>query len=119
MYDFAKIFSNCYVIDLRQYAPKYGKKFREKYYLGSHMNPVGYVLTACMVETYIDYNIKKNINDFKQVGFIGTKYKYVEQHEFDKATVSVKEYFANMAKLTKHLWKMMNLKRLKTEAQYA
>ena len=78
MYEFAKMFSNCYVVDLRKYAPKYGKKFREKYFLGGHMNPVGYVLTACMVETYIDYIIRNNIDDFKQAGFIGTEYKYRE-----------------------------------------
>ena len=79
MYDFAEMFSNSYVIDLRKYAPDYNSAFREKYFLGGHMNPVGYVLTACMVETYIDYIIRNNMEDFKQVGFIGTEYKYVEQ----------------------------------------
>ena len=78
MHDFARMFSNSYVLDFRRYAPDYGGEFRKKYYLGGHMNPVGYVLTACMVETYIDYIIKNNMDDFKQVCFIGTEYKYIE-----------------------------------------
>lgn len=78
MHDFAKMFSNSYVLDFRRYAPDYGEEVRKKYYLGGHMNPVGYVLTACMVETYIDYIIRNNMDDFKQVGFIGTEYKYIE-----------------------------------------
>lgn len=36
------------------------------------MNPMGYMLTARMVESYIDYIIRHNAEDFKQIGFIGT-----------------------------------------------
>ena len=37
---------------------------------------MGYVLIARMVERYIDYIIRKNPEDFKQVGFIGTDLYY-------------------------------------------
>ena len=68
----AKIFDNCYVIDLREYAPVCDQDFKDKFFLGGHMNPMGYRLTALMVESYIDYIIRNNFDDFKQVGFIGT-----------------------------------------------
>ena len=42
-----------------------------KFRLG-HMTPTGYVLMARMVESYIDYIIRKNPEDFNQVGLIGT-----------------------------------------------
>ena len=35
-----------------------------------------YRLTALMVESYIDYIIRNNPEDFKQVSFIGTPYYY-------------------------------------------
>jgi hypothetical protein len=59
-----------YVVDLRKYAPIYTKKFREKYFLGGHMNALGYKLTADMVITYCNYIIHKHHQDFTQVGFI-------------------------------------------------
>ena len=72
LYDFAAHFDNSYVIDLRQYAPEYDADFRQKFFLGGHMSPAGYVLTARMLLTYIDWIIRHNMQDFKQVGFIGT-----------------------------------------------
>lgn len=73
--EFTKTFNRTYLIDLYTYAPvndaEYGKKFR----LG-HLTPTGYVLTARMIESYIDYIIRKNPEDFKQVGFIGTDLYY-------------------------------------------
>lgn len=72
LYDFAEKFDNTYVIDLLKYAPKYDEKFKENFYLLGHLNPMGYQLTAKMVASYIDYIIRHNMNDFKEVGFIGT-----------------------------------------------
>ncbi len=72
MYELAEFFDRTYVIDLYTYAPVYDDNFKEKYYLGGHMNAAGYVLTAKMLESYIDYIIRKNPRDFAQVGFIGT-----------------------------------------------
>ncbi|MBQ9920870.1 MAG: SGNH/GDSL hydrolase family protein [Clostridia bacterium] len=75
IYEMAKHFSNTYVIDLREYAPPYDKEFRDKFYLEGHMTPAGYVFTAKMIMSYIDYIIRNNMEDFKKVGFIGTEYQ--------------------------------------------
>ena len=40
------------------------------------MTPTGYVLMARMIESYIDYLIRKNQEEFNQVGFIGTELYY-------------------------------------------
>ena len=74
MYEIAKKYKNCYVLDFRKYAPVYDTDFKNKFYLANHLNPMGYALTAHMVESYIDYIIRHNTDDFKQVGFIGTPY---------------------------------------------
>ena len=72
LYDFAKKFDNTYVIDLLKYAPKYDEKFHKNFYMLGHMNPMGYILTAKMTASYIDYIIRHNMEDFKEIGFIGT-----------------------------------------------
>lgn len=74
LHQLAEKIENVYVIDFREYAPVHNAKFRSDYYLGGHMNPMGYILTARMTESYIDYIIRHNIKDFKQVQFIGTPY---------------------------------------------
>ncbi len=73
--EFTKIFENTYLIDLFEYAPMYNDEFQEIFFLG-HMTPTGYVLTARMIESYIDFLIRKNPDEFKQVGFIGTDLYY-------------------------------------------
>lgn len=78
MYAVAEHFTNTFVIDLNKYAPAYDKEFRKKFYLGGHMNPMGYILTAQMVMSYIDYIIRHNMDAFKQIGFIGTPYSNPE-----------------------------------------
>lgn len=71
---FADMFEYTYVLDFWKYAPVYDDAFREKFNLGGHMNPMGYMLTAKMVMSYMDYIIRHNMEDFKQVGLIGTPY---------------------------------------------
>ncbi len=71
MYELAEMYDYTYVIDLRKYAPIYDSEFRRKYYLGFHMNAMGYLFTAKMVMTYIDAIINEKPEDFVQVGFIG------------------------------------------------
>jgi len=71
-YDFAEHFKNTYVIDLFEYGPVYDEAFRERFMLYGHMNPMGYILTANMVDAYIDYIIRKNPKDFIDVPYIGT-----------------------------------------------
>jgi hypothetical protein len=71
MHELAKIFNYTYVIDLAKYAPVYDEEFKRNFFLGGHMNPMGYLLTAKMTMSYIDYIIRHNMEDFSQVGFIG------------------------------------------------
>ena len=75
LYDFAAYFSNSYVLDLRRYAPEYDAEFRRQFFMGGHMSPAGYVFTAKLFLSYIDWIIRHNMADFKQVGFIGTGLK--------------------------------------------
>lgn len=72
LYKLAEIFPKTYVLDFRKYAPEYDKEFREKFMLGGHMNPMGYILTAKMTMSYIDYIIRHNSEEFFQVPFVGT-----------------------------------------------
>jgi len=67
-------FEKSYVIDLRQYAPLYDREFRDNFYLNGHLNPCGYILTAKMVMSYMDYIIRHNMDDFREAGLIGTPF---------------------------------------------
>lgn len=71
LYEIAKLFPFTYVLDFRKYAPAYDKAFRQRFYLGDHLNAAGYLLTAKWVMSYLDYIIRHNPEDFCQVGFIG------------------------------------------------
>lgn len=71
MYQLAELFEYTYVIDLRQYAPAHDADFREVYYLGGHLNAMGYLLTAKQLMSYIDYIIRTHPEDFAQTAFIG------------------------------------------------
>ena len=70
--DMAEFFDYTYVLDFNKYAPVYDEEFKDNFYLYGHMNPAGYLLTAKMVASYIDFIIRHNMKDFKQVGYIGT-----------------------------------------------
>ena len=72
LYGFSEKFRDTYVLDLLEYGPVYDDKFRDKFYMLGHLNPMGYVFTAKMVASYIDYIIRHNMRDFNEVGFIGT-----------------------------------------------
>ncbi len=72
MYDMAELFDNTYVIDLYKYAPVYDEEFKKRFNLYSHQNPAGYIFTAKLIDSYIDYIIRKYPEDFSRVGFIGT-----------------------------------------------
>lgn len=73
----AEKFQYTYVLDFRKYAPIYDEEFKRRFFLGGHMNPSGYLLTAKMVASYIDYLIRSYPEDFSQVGFIGTPFHNV------------------------------------------
>ena len=74
IYGMAEKFDNCYVIDLYKYAPELDEEYRDNFFIAGHRTAVGYRLTALMVESYIDYIIRHNHKDFKNVQFIGTAY---------------------------------------------
>lgn len=75
LYKMAEHFPNTYVLDIRKYGPVHDEAFCKAFYMGGHLNPMGYRFTAEEVTSYIDYIIRKNPEDFKQVAFIGTPYK--------------------------------------------
>ena len=72
LYKFAEMFDRTYVLDLLKYAPRYDNQLRERFYMGGHLSADGYIFTADMISSYIDYIIRANYADFKQVPFIGT-----------------------------------------------
>ncbi len=74
LHEIAALLDNTYVIDLYEYAPVYDKEFKRNFYLGGHMNAAGYVVTAKMIMSYIDYIVRHNPEDFAQVAFIGKPY---------------------------------------------
>ena len=78
MYALAEYFDNSYVIDLYKYGPVYDKEFEKKYFMYKHMTPSGYILTAKMIDSYIDYIIRHNPDDFKTAAFIGTDVNFVD-----------------------------------------
>ena len=79
LYDLAAMFDFTYVIDLWKYGPIYDAEFMYNFFLGGHMNPAGYLLTAQMTMSYIDWIIRNNPEDFAQVGFIGTPWHNAER----------------------------------------
>lgn len=76
LYDFASVFTNVYIIDLRKYAPVYDEEIRSKFFLGGHMNAAGYLFTAKLIVSYIDYIIRHNFEDFSKIGFVGYNMEY-------------------------------------------
>lgn len=70
LYELAAFFPNSYVLDFNRYAPVYDQRFRDLYFLRGHMNPCGYILTAKMVASYLDYIVRHNMEDFKHIGLV-------------------------------------------------
>ena len=72
----AEYFENAYYIDLYSYGPVYDDKFKENFFLYGHMAPTGYIFMAQMVDSYIDYIVRHNPDDFRNVGMINSGIKY-------------------------------------------
>ncbi len=77
LYKLAEMFDNVYILDFRKYAPVYDNKFKNLFYLAGHLNAAGYLVTSQMVASYIDYIIRHNMDDFRQIGFVGTEFHNV------------------------------------------
>ena len=71
LYEIANRYTNCYVMDFQKYGPTCDAEFKEKFFLTNHLNPCGYILTAKMVMSYMDYIIRHNMDDFRRVALIG------------------------------------------------
>lgn len=74
-----KLFSNTYVLDFREYGPIQDEDYKRNFYMYGHLNPMGYVLTAKMVISYIDYIIRHKMEAFKKAAFIGTEFEQLEE----------------------------------------
>ena len=74
MYDLAEAFGNAYVIDLRRYGPLHDEGYRVRFYGASHLNTMGYYLTALQIGSYIDWIIRHNPADFRANGLAGLPY---------------------------------------------
>lgn len=76
LYAMADYFENAYMIDLYRYGPVHNNQFQKRFYLHNHLNPDGYILTAELIDAYIDYIVRHNPEDFKNAGFINTSIPY-------------------------------------------
>ena len=76
IYALSDYFDNTYVIDLYKYGPIYDDEFKRRFFLNGHMNASGYILTAKIIDSYIDYIIRHNPKEFQFVPFIGTNIKF-------------------------------------------
>ncbi len=76
LHDIAGLFEFTYVLDFTEYAPVYDEEFRRNFFLGGHLNAAGYLLTARMTASYIDFIIRHHPREFAEAGFIGTSFTY-------------------------------------------
>lgn len=76
LYELAKLFEFTYVLDFCEYAPPHDEEFRKHFYLGGHLNAMGYMLTAQQVMSYVDFIIRNQYEDFTQTAFIGKDGSY-------------------------------------------
>ena len=74
--EMAGYFSNSYVIDLNRYAPVFDEAFDRRFSMGGHMNACGYLLFSKIVASYVDYIIRHNPDDFREIAFVGTPYRF-------------------------------------------
>lgn len=76
VYELSQVFDNIYVIDLYEYGPNHDRKFKQNFYLYGHLTAAGYVHTAEIIDSYIDYIIRHNPMDFKNIPFVTTDIQY-------------------------------------------
>ena len=72
LYEIAAHFPYTYVIDLAAYGPRIDAEYRRNFFMGGHLSPTGYILTAKMIASYMDFIIRNNPEDFFQVPFLHT-----------------------------------------------
>ena len=72
MRDLAAHYKNAYVVDLFEYGLCQDEEFHSRFSLLGHRNPMGYLMNARIISSYIDWIIRHNMQDFKRVGYINT-----------------------------------------------
>ncbi len=77
---FCEMFPNTYLIDLRTYGVEHaGDEYNRFFKLNGHLNAAGYMLSAKMICSYIDYIIRHNLEKFKTVG--------VTEFDYDRSKI--------------------------------
>lgn len=76
--DMVNHFNFVYYLDLYQYESAYDSEFQKIYFNGFHENALGYARTAWVISSYVDWYIRHNYEEFREVGFIGTDYHYYD-----------------------------------------
>ena len=75
--EIAGIFKSVYLVDLYTYGTAlYNSGFLYQQKRGCHYNAVGYYICAMIISTYIDWIMKKNPNEFREIEFIGLDNKF-------------------------------------------
>lgn len=77
--EIAETLKNCYFLDLYNEAPDYDEAFYDRFFESDHMNAMGYIFTAKLIQTLADRVIWEHYQDFKTVQFIGTNLKRLEE----------------------------------------
>lgn len=72
LYGIAEGMAHAYVVDLFAYAPEYDEAFERRHWMNGHMTPSGYLLTAEYISRLTDALIDEHMEEFREVGFIGT-----------------------------------------------
>lgn len=71
--DLAIKFSNVFVIDLELHAVDFSTTdFKDKYIYYSHLNVLGYQYLSYVVNTYVDYIIRNNPHNFRDIAYWNT-----------------------------------------------
>ncbi|MBQ9544119.1 MAG: SGNH/GDSL hydrolase family protein, partial [Clostridia bacterium] len=74
LHQFAEKLGFAYVLDFFNDVPVYDDRFYSRFFMGSHMNAAGYLFTARVMASYIDYIIRSNWDDFVQIPFVRTNF---------------------------------------------
>ena len=92
--DMVNYFDNCYHLDLYTYEKPYNTDFHEIYFNGFHENVLGYLRTAWIISSYVDWIVRNHYTEFREAGFIGTDYHYYNSQGVSEKlnTFSVAEY---------------------------
>lgn len=76
--DMPNHFNFVYYLNLYEYEKPYDSEFQKIYFNGFHENALGYARTAWVISSYVDWYIRHNYEEFREVGFIGTDYHYYD-----------------------------------------